>query len=215
MSRVPDVKSAREFGIDLVGSIPWGTHVCQFYEAKQDLIDILVPYFAAGLRSNEFCMWITSQPLEVAEAKEALRKAVPDLDAYVAKGQIEIISYKDWYLLGGKFDSNRVLQGWVEKETAALKRGFEGLRLTGNTFWIERDLWQSFVDYEEAINAVIGQHKMLALCTYCLSNCSGTEVMDVVRNHIGTLIKQGGKWLSVEALASQELDTVIERSPLP
>ena len=188
----------RKFGIELVDAVPWGAHLCQFYESKQDLIDILVPYFAEGLRSNEFCMWVTSPPLEVKEATEALRKAVPDLDDYLGKGQIEILSYKDWYMIGGEFDSNRVLQGWVEKETSALNRGFEGLRLTGNTFWIERDLWDSFVDYEEAVNAVIGQHKMIAVCTYCLTKCVGTDVLDVVRNHVGTLVKQSGKWYLVE-----------------
>ncbi len=194
----PQPNAQRKFGIELVGNIPWGTHVCQFYESKQDLVDILVPYFAEGLRSNEFCMWITSPPLEVADAKEALKKAVPHLEKYLQKGQIEIISYNDWYLLGGKFDCNRVLEGWVQKETAALKNGFNGLRLTGNTFWIERSLWNSFVDYEAAVNSVIGKHRMIALCTYCLLNCTGTDVIDVVRNHIGTLIKQTGKWVFVE-----------------
>jgi PAS domain S-box-containing protein len=194
----------RRFGNELVGDIPWGTHLCQFYETKQDLIDILVPYFAEGLRSNEFCMWVTSQPLEVKEATEALKEAVPDLEEYVRKGQIEIISYSDWYLLGGKFDSNRVLQGWVEKENAALKRGFEGLRLTGNTLWIERDLWKSFVDYEEAINSVIGEHRIIAVCTYSLTCCSGMDVVDVVRNHVGTLIKQGDKWYLVEDAARRK-----------
>ncbi len=190
--------SLRRFGVSLVGSVPWGTHLCQFYESKQDLIDILVPYFTEGLRSNEFCMWITSPPLEVEEAREALQKAVPDLDEYFKKGQIEITSYNNWYLLEGKFDSNRVLQGWVEKEKLALKRGFEGMRLTGNTFWIERELWNSFVDYEEAINSVVGQHRMIALCTYCLKKCNGTDILDVIRNHAGTLIKQGDKWSLVE-----------------
>jgi len=188
----------RRFGIDLVGSIPWGTHLCQFYQTKEDLIDVLVPYFAEGLRSNEFCMWITSPPLEVEEAKAALKAAMPELDVYVRKGQIEILSYDSWYLKDGKFDSNMVLQGWIEKEQKALESGFEGLRLTGNTFWVERSLWNSFVEYEKAINTVIGQHKLLALCTYCLKSCSGTDVLDVVRNHIGTLIKQGGKWSLVE-----------------
>lgn len=36
----------RKFGIDIVGDVAWGTHFCQFYQTKQDLIDILVPYFA-------------------------------------------------------------------------------------------------------------------------------------------------------------------------
>jgi hypothetical protein len=78
--------SFRRFGVSLVGSVPWGTHLCQFYESKQDLIDILVPYFAEGLHSNEFCMWVTSPPLEAEEAREALQKAVPNLDEYFKKG---------------------------------------------------------------------------------------------------------------------------------
>ena len=195
----------RKFGSKLVGSIPWGTHLCQFYETKQDLIDILVPYFAEGLRSNEFCMWVTSPPLEVEEAKKALKESVPNLDKYIKKGQIEIISYNNWYLLEGKFDSKRVLQGWLDKEKAALEHGFEGLRLTGNTFWIERDLWNSFVDYEEAVNSVIGEHHMIAVCTYCLLSCSGRDVVDVVRNHVGTLIKQGKKWTLVENATRRKL----------
>ena len=50
----------RRFGSDLVGDVPWGTHLCQFYENKEDLVDILVPYFVEGLKNNEFCMWVTS-----------------------------------------------------------------------------------------------------------------------------------------------------------
>jgi PAS domain S-box-containing protein len=188
----------RKFGIDLVGPISWGTHLCQFYESKKDLIDIVVPYLTEGLHANEFCIWITSLPLEVEEAKAALKTSVPNLDAFLKKGQIEIISYENWYLKNGKFETNRVLQGWIEKEQKALKNGFAGLRLTGNTFWVERSLWNTFVEYEETINSVIGQHKMIALCTYCLKSCSGTDVLDVFQNHIGTLIKQGGKWSLVE-----------------
>jgi hypothetical protein len=199
-----DDELSRRFGTELVGPIPWGIHLCQFYESKKDLVDILVPYFAEGLRSNEFCMWITSPPLEVGEAKEALRREVSDLDERLRIGQIEIVPYSDWYLFDGKFDSNRVLQAWLQKENAALKRGFEGLRLTGNTFWVERDLWKSFVDYEEAINSVIGKHRMIAVCTYCLANCTGTDVLDVIRNHVGTLVKQGDKWYLVEDAARRK-----------
>ena len=205
--------SFRTFGVSLVGSVPWGTHLCQFYESKQDLIDILVPYFAEGLNSNEFCMWITSPPLEVEEAREALQKAVPDLDEYFKKGQIEVTSYNNWYMLDGKFDSNRVLQGWVEKEKTALKRGFEGMRVTGNTFWVEREFWNSFVDYEEAVKSLIGQYRMLALCTYCLKNCNDTDVLDAVRNHAGTLIKQGRKWSLIEdATQRKKAEDAIRKS---
>jgi PAS domain S-box-containing protein len=189
----------RNSGIDVIGGVPWGTHFCQFYKTKQDLIDTLVPYFKAGLESNEFCMWVTSEPLVVAEAEEAMRKAVNDFDEYLHRGQIEIIPYNEWYLLGGTFDDDRVLKGWVSKLEQALARGYDGLRLTGNTLWLERNHWQAFTEYEAKVNDVIGKYKMLAICTYCLDKCDGTAVIDVVKNHQFALIKQEGKWDIIES----------------
>ncbi len=46
----------RDSGIDIIGEVPWGTHFCLFYETVDDLSDILIPYFKAGLENNEFCM---------------------------------------------------------------------------------------------------------------------------------------------------------------
>ncbi len=195
---VSNMATEQKFGMDFVGDIPWGTHLCQFYETKRDLSDILVPYFAEGLRSNEACMWITSEPLGVEEATAALKKAVPDIDRFIKSRQLIILPYTEWYFKGGTFDADRVLQGWIEKEKEALNRGFEGLRLTGNTFWIERGLWNYFADYEEVINNVLGAHRIIAVCTYSLRNCNGSNVIDVLRNHGGTIIRKGATWSVVE-----------------
>jgi PAS domain S-box-containing protein len=203
-SMAKGANSLRRFGVDLVGTLSWGAHLCQFYSSKQDLIDILVPYFAEGLRSNEFCIWVTSMPLGVEDAKAALQAQVPNLDDFIKKGQIEIVTYDQWYLVAGKFDSAQVLKKWVEKEKLGLYNGFEGLRLTGNTFWVEHNLWSSFVDYEQAINLTLRQHKIIALCTYSLEKCSGSDVLDVLRNHAGTLVKQNDKWLLLEDAAKRK-----------
>jgi PAS domain S-box-containing protein len=196
---MPMEDELRNSGIDVIGGVPWGTHFCQFYHTKQDLIDILVPYFKAGLEDNEFCMWVTSKPLMVAEAEEAMKKAVNYFDEYLHRGQIEIIPYNEWYLLGGTFDDDRVLNGWVSKLEQALARGYSGLRLTGNTFWLERNHWQAFTEYEAKVNDVIGKYRMMAVCTYNIDKCDGTAVIDVVRNHQFALIKQEGKWDIIES----------------
>ena len=188
----------RKSGIDLVGDTPWGTHFCQFYKTKEDLVDVLVPYFKAGLENNEFCMWVTSEPLSVEEAKEALEKAVPDIHYYLEKGQIEIIPYTEWYVIDGDFDSNKILNDWISKLNKAIAKGYEGLRLTGNTFWLEKEGWKDFVDYEEAINNVIGKYRMIAFCTYCLDKCTAAEIIDVVNNHKFALTKREGKWNLIE-----------------
>lgn len=188
------MKDLRKSGIDLIGDIPWGTHFCQFYQTKENLIDILVPYFKTGLENNEFCMWVTSQPLTVEEAEKALKSAVPDADIYLEKGQIEIISYTDWYMKGGFFDSERVLNGWMDKFNQALDNGYDGMRITGNTFWLEKDDWSDFMQYEEEIDKVLGSYSIIAICTYSLDKCSAEDVTDVVNNHQFALTELEGEW---------------------
>ena len=189
----------RKSGIDIIGDIPWGTHFCQFYQTKEDLIDILVIYFKAGLENNELCIWVTSQALEVEEAKEALGKAVPDIDVYLERGQIEIIPYTQSYLKDNPFDSEKILDGWIEKLNQALTAGYDGMRSSGDTFWLEKKDWSNFVEYEEEIDSLIGNYQMLALCTYSLERCNAIEIIDVTTCHQFSLIKRKGKWERIES----------------
>lgn len=205
-------RTVRDTGIDVIGGVPWGTHFCQFYQDKQDLIDVLVPYFAAGLKQNEFCMWVTSEPLGVDEAKAALTKVMGDLEPYVRSGQLEILSYSEWYTAAGSFEADRVLQGWVDKLAAAQQRGFDGLRLTGNTFWLEQPEWRDFTDYEAMVNSVIGQYKMLAMCTYSLAKCGAPELLDVMSNHAFALIKREGAWQIIESAERRKTEQALRES---
>ena len=59
----------RRTGIRLLGEIPWGTHICVFYETKQDLLDTGIAYFKAGLDANEFCVWAVSPPISEQDAR--------------------------------------------------------------------------------------------------------------------------------------------------
>jgi len=185
----------RNIGIDVIGTIPWSTHFCQFYDTKQDLIDILVPYFKTGLQNNEFCIWVTSEPLHEEEAKQAMGKAVPNFTQYLKRGQIEIVPYNEWYLKEGAFNGQRVLNAWIDKLNQALSKGYDGMRVTGNTAWLEEKYWRGFVNYEEEVDKVIGRYNMLTLCTYPLSKCGASEIIDVMGNHQFILFKRAGDWV--------------------
>ena len=203
---------ARHTGIPVIGDVPWGTHFCQFYQDEHDLTDVLVPYFTAGLAQHECCMWITSDPLGVDEATAALEQAAGPLDDYFRSGQLEILDYRDWYTLGGTFDAERVLQGWVDKLTAAQAKGFAGLRLTGNTFWLEQADWQDFTAYEALIDSVLGQYPMLAMCTYSLVKCGAVEIMEVVSNHAFAMIKRAGRWQVIESAERRRAEEALRKS---
>ncbi len=195
-----------ETGIDIIGKAPWGTHFCLFYDSKQDLIDMLVPYFKTGLENNEFCIWVTSEPLGVKAAKTALKKEVKALDMYIRNGQIEFFEYDQWYKIDGIIDANKVLRSWSEKEKLALENGFDGLRLTGNTFWLEKDDWQVFKDYELAVDSVINYHKMLACCTYHPDRWGAYEVLDVISDHEFAIVKREDNWERVESAGRKRVE---------
>lgn len=191
----------------LLGEVPWGTHLCLFYKTGEDLLDILAPYFKAGLASNEFCMWVTSEPLTVDDARGAMRALMPDFDRYAQEGRMEIIPYTEWYMKDGYFDIQRVFDGWLGKLDGALAAGMEGLRATGNTAWLEDADWASFTEYEEFLNKTIGDYPMMAICTYSLDLCNASEVIDVVSNHQFAMIKREGDWELIESSETKRVES--------
>ncbi|MBI5622560.1 MAG: MEDS domain-containing protein [Elusimicrobia bacterium] len=193
----------RDSGIPLVGELPWGSHFCQFYRTQKDLLDVVVPYLRAGLENNEFCVWVTSDFLTKADALKALKKNVPAFRERLEKRQIEVFPYTDWYLKGGSFDLQRTLDMWMEKHTEALSRGFSGMRVTGNPYWIDNKKdWDDFACYEAKINEVIGGTKLLVLCTYSMDKCGVGEILDVVKNHEFALAINHGAWQIVNMPAA-------------
>src|SRR5579859_6414167 len=105
------VSSLRNTGIGVVGDAPWGTHICVFYQTRQDLLDTAVSFFGAGLHSNELCVWAISDPITEPEAMDALACAIPDFDRHLGAGQVELLRGSDWYLKGDEFDLQRITGG--------------------------------------------------------------------------------------------------------
>jgi signal transduction histidine kinase len=202
---------SRDMGIDILGRMPWGTHVCLFYKTKEDLTEVLVPYFKAGLQNNEYCVWLTCEPLIAREAERAMRRAVPGFGRYLEKGQIEILAHDDSYLEEGRFEGLRVLAMWRDKLDQALANGYAGMRIAGNAAWLDEQTWEDFAKYERALNETIGRHRMLAVCAYWLDKCGASEIIDVVNNHQLGLVKQDGKWtLTKNAERKQAEERLLE-----
>ncbi|MEW6441824.1 MAG: MEDS domain-containing protein [bacterium] len=193
------ITEPRQTGIDCLGATRWGAHICQFYRSKQDLLEILVPYFKAGLQNREFCMWITSDPLSEEDAHEALRERVVGFEGYLAKGQIEILPHDRWYLKDGRFDSKRVLRGGIKKLDQALENGFDGLRVSGNSSWLGQDDWKEFAAYERELNRGIVRYRVIAICTFCPDLRRPSEIVDMIGAHASALLRNQGEWMLMES----------------
>jgi MEDS: MEthanogen/methylotroph, DcmR Sensory domain/GAF domain len=192
----------RPTGIDVVGSKPWGTHFCHFYETRQDLLDTLVPYFKAGLEYKEFCLWVISPPLTEEEARSALRQTLPELDRYLLERSMEILPNDVWYLEVGVFDLDRALNGWQEQLHQALARGYAGMRVTGDATGLRKRDWRDFYEYERELNEFVADRHMIVLCTYPLATSGAAEVLDLARTHEFAVAVRNGNW---EILETPEL----------
>jgi PAS domain S-box-containing protein len=201
----------RRIGISAVEDSPWGTHFCHFYETKQDLLDTLVPFVKAGLEDKEFCLWVISEPRTEKEARSALKQAVPDLDRYLADRSIEFLPHDEWYLKGGAFDLYRVISGWKEKLGQALARGYAGMRVTGNTAWIQQRDWRDFREYEKELDVTVANQRMIVLCTFPLAASGAAELLDVARTHQVAVARRNGNWEILETPVIKQAKEEIKR----
>jgi DNA-binding CsgD family transcriptional regulator len=202
----------RDSGIPFVGELPWGMHICLFHETKLDLLDAAAAYFKAGLENNEFCIWAISQPISTADAIDALRKDLPDFDRHLADRRVEFLSGPQWYREGTEFDPQRIIAGWHEKLSAALAKGYEGMRVIGNAFWIGTDHWNAFFEYEHALHYSLAGQKMIVLCTYPLGASRSFDILDVARAHGFSIARRNGEWEYLEAPEPKQATRTVGRN---
>ena len=183
-----------ECGLPGITQIPYGVHMCNFYKTRDELIAALVPFFAAGLRRNEHCIWITAAPLHALDAIVELEKVNPDVRAAIADGSLVVRDYDDWYAEAGALRGNQVVDLWLAEEQRALAGGYSGLRITGNVTFLRSEDWALFMEYEELVNKAFQGRRIVTLCTYHLDSCGAAEVLDVVRRHNGALERPDEGW---------------------
>jgi MEDS: MEthanogen/methylotroph, DcmR Sensory domain len=190
--------SLRQTGIIVQGSIPWGTHLCLFYETKQDLLDTVVPYFRAGLENKEFCLWILQPSISRQDALEALRRGIPDFDRYLSKGAIKLIPQGEWYTEHGKFELATVVQQFHAQLEQATANGFVGLRANGSSAWLQRTDSTTFGEYEKRLDDAIAETKMIVVCSFSLQDSNSALVFDAARAHQLTAVLRHGSWDVIE-----------------
>ena len=185
----------RHIGIPGIDGAAWGDHICAFFYSKTELLRLTVPYIKAGLEDGEFCMWITGEPINEVEAFQALEQVLPNAADYLAQKQLEIHPHTQWYLSSGRFDADMVLHNWVSKARHAEAKGFAGIRITANIFWLRTEQeWSQFGKYEKAATNAIRDEHFIALCTYPGHICQRDDVDRVISAHRSTLLARNDRW---------------------
>jgi len=188
----------RKTGVNILGDVPWGSHLCVFYESQDDLFDIVIPYLKAGLESNEFCLWALPPEVAQHDAHAALNLRIPEFDRYSAAGKLEIARAEDWYLDSGHFDVKRITAAWDEKLRAALAKGCDGVRASGTAFWFHAKHWNDFCDYEHLVNKTFEGKPITALCTFPIVASGVAEMLEIAKAHQFAVSRRNGQWELIE-----------------
>ncbi|MFL6246489.1 MAG: GAF domain-containing protein [Thermoanaerobaculia bacterium] len=184
--------SLRKSGIEPLGEIGWGSHVCHFFETASDVIDTVRSFFAAGLEQGERCVWLIADPVDDCAATDALRGLVYAQDA------VEIIDSGQWFRREGSLDPESQRPVWDALLEDALRRGFTGLRVSGCEGWQSEEHWTAFGDFEEFLDRWANGKPVLLLCSYPLSAVGAADIIDIALRHHRVILKRKGVWEVLE-----------------
>jgi RNA polymerase sigma factor (sigma-70 family) len=211
-------QTLRKTGLSAVGDVSWGTHFSIFYETKRDLLEIVVPFFKAGLQANEFCLWIvaSSELLTISEAEAILHEAIPDFDGFLKNGNIEIVPYDEWFLNGRAVDIRKAITRFRRKIKQALRSGFSGLRLTGSPTWMRNNLRaRSFREFEHKLDGQLTSERMIAACTFPLRLTDAEDILDAAQTHQFAVTVRKGAWKRVEIADIESAEREARRTVHP
>ncbi len=189
--------------------MPWGSHVCQFYERKEDLAKMLVPYFMQGLEKNNACVWLVAD-LTVEEAGSALAAAVPGLEHYMAKGQMQIRHYTQLYTNpdGTVKQADTLCDQFAEMGSTMTSKGFRGVRASGSVSWVDNESAMSrFMDYESRVHCAIQDSRMMAVCTYPARAAALHRSRELIHNH-GKIYVKRGEWVHDNSRDAKKIEAV-------
>lgn len=185
-------KKIRNTGIELVGSVPWGTHISYFYYDKTDLYNHLIPYFREGLRNYECCIWVLSKGVNVEEVINLLTNEIEHYKAYLKKGQFKFVNYKEIFYDNNNINTENALKKFLNHYHNIIQDGYEGVRVSYDSGWIKRKEVPQLVNYEIQLNNIIKDYQIMVMGHYPINRYNKYEILDIASSHQFVLFNKNG-----------------------
>jgi hypothetical protein len=161
-------------------------HVCAFFHSKEEQYRVLMPFFKEGVERGDRCFHILDPKYHDEHVRRLTRQGIDVADAR-AKGLLDIRTWNEAHVEGGRFDPERWLAKVLElldpagRAPGTLARGFANMEWALESF----PGVQQLVEYETRLNYYLPQYVNTApvVCTYDLTRFGAEVVMDIMRTH--------------------------------
>lgn len=159
-------------------------HPCLIYDTPEEQADSYVPYLHAGLLQGEYCVYVVDET-HPEFIRTAFRAREVDVDSYEESGAFKIISKHDAYLIGGYFDTEKMMKFWEATVADALSSGYTAVRAAAEMTWSLGDEPgnDQLVAYESALNEIFPKLKVSALCQYDRKRFPANVIKDMIHVH--------------------------------
>jgi AcrR family transcriptional regulator len=189
---VSSTPSVRLGGADLSGH----RHPAALVSGPDEALDLLTPFVVEGIEQGDRVVHVVDPKLHAAHV-ERLRAIGPDVAAAFESGQLEVRTWNEAYLLGGRFDRSvqlAYMRGILDEGPGM---GYPVTRITGSTEWaIESATVRDLLFYEARLDELLRRRPDIVVCTYDLNHHSARTIAEVLGIHsvafVGGVLRTGG-----------------------
>jgi AcrR family transcriptional regulator len=163
-------------------------HVCVLVDGPEEADPLLMPFITEGLDQHERSFQVVDPAVRDAHITR-LREFGIDVSAIMASGQLEVRTWADSYLRGGRFD--RIAQLAYVKQSFVEGRdlGYRRTRFIGSMEWaVDGEYSGSLLRYESRLNDLVRRRPDILVCTYDLKRHSARTIADVLGVHPAAIV---------------------------
>ena len=163
-------------------------HVCVLLDGPDEADRLLLPFIVEGFEQGDRAFHMIDPALRDRHIDQISARGV-DVEAATVSGQLEVRTWADSYMRGGKFDGSAQLTYVQEALDEGRRMGFPRTRLIGSTEWAADDeTARDLLDYEAGIDQYLSTVPDVAVCTYDLNRHSARTIAEVISTHPVALI---------------------------
>ena len=170
-------------------------HICALVEGPAEADALLLPFIVDGLEGGERVVSVVDPRVRVANL-ERLRAGGIDVIAAMESRQLEVLTWGDAYMHGGRFDRSAQLAHLRRTVAESHDLGFTLTRYIGSTEWaVEDETVRDLLAYEVGVEAAVRNLSDVFVCTYDLNHHSARTIADTLDVHqvaiVGGMLRAG------------------------
>jgi AcrR family transcriptional regulator len=163
-------------------------HVCALVDGPDDAYALLMPFIADGLEQGNHALHLVDPERRDAHLVRIAESGV-DVPAVVASGQLDVRTWTDSYLAGGRFDRPAQIALLRRAFSEGRSLGYPLTRVIGMMEWALEDVTTaSLLRYENGINDVLRNLPDIVVCTYDLRRHSARTIAEVLGAHPAAVV---------------------------